>query len=64
MVTEQKRDVVPIEEIAQRLELNINGVYAALRRGEIPGRQIGRRWIVTRLAFERFLAGEGEPRAA
>ncbi len=51
------RDTVPPEEIALRLDLGINQVYAGLRKGQIPARRIGRRWIVTRPAFEQWLAG-------
>lgn len=57
---QQIADVISPEEVAGRLGLGINQVYAGLRAGQIPGRQIGRRWIITRLAFERFLAGESQ----
>lgn len=58
-MNERKRgEVVSPEEIAQRLGLGINQVYAGLNTGELPGRRVGRRWIVTRAVFERFMAGE------
>ena len=41
-----------IPEIARRLEIGRLAVYDMLEQGIIPGIRLGRRWIVTRHAYE------------
>jgi excisionase family DNA binding protein len=41
-----------IPEIASRLDIGRLAVYAMLEQGLLPGIRVGRRWIVTRAAFE------------
>ena len=41
-------------EIAKRLAIGRLAVYAMLEQGIIPGVRLGRRWIVTRHAFENW----------
>jgi excisionase family DNA binding protein len=43
-----------VEEIARRLEIGRVAVYAMLEQGIIPAVRLGRRWIVTRHAFENW----------
>ncbi len=43
-----------IPEIADRLSVGRLAVYAMLERGIIPAIRVGRRWIVTRHAFETW----------
>jgi excisionase family DNA binding protein len=43
-----------VEEIARRLEVGRLAVYAMLAGGIIPGVRVGRRWIVTRHAYEQW----------
>ena len=40
--------------IARRLNIGRLAVYSMLEQGIIPGIRIGRRWIVTRHAFESW----------
>ena len=51
-----ERDVLTVEEAAQRLGIGRGSAYEAARRGEIPVIRIGRRILVPRLAFERMLS--------
>jgi excisionase family DNA binding protein len=52
-------DVVTVYEAKERLRLGLNQTYQALHDGKIPGAfQLGRRWIIPRLAFERLLRGD------
>ena len=53
-------DVVSVEEISARLGISRDLVYDGLRRGEIPGLRIGRRIIVPRSRFDRWLAGDAD----
>lgn len=41
-----------VAEIAHRLSIGRLAVYALLEQGIIPGIRFGRRWIITRHAYE------------
>ena len=43
-----------IPEIAKRLSVGRIAVYTMLEQGIIPAIRLGRRWIVTRYAFENW----------
>jgi excisionase family DNA binding protein len=43
-----------VEEIARRLDIGRLAVYTMLEQGIIPAIRLGRRWIVTRYAFENW----------
>jgi len=43
-----------VEEIARRLDIGRLAVYMMLEQGIIPAIRLGRRWIVTRHAFENW----------
>jgi excisionase family DNA binding protein len=43
-----------VEEIARRLDIGRLTAYAMLEQGIIPAVRLGRRWIVTRHAFENW----------
>jgi excisionase family DNA binding protein len=43
-----------VEEIAYRLDIGRLAVYTMLEQGLLPGIRLGRRWIVTRAAFEAW----------
>ena len=45
---------IKVPEIAQRLDIGRLAVYAMLERGTIPGIRQGRRWIITRHAYEQW----------
>jgi excisionase family DNA binding protein len=50
-----------VEEIARRLDIGRLAVYSMLEQGIIPGIRLGRRWIVTRHAFENWEHSCGMP---
>ncbi len=50
-----------IPEIAARLSVGRIAVYTMLERGIIPAIRLGRRWIVTRHAFESWERTCGMP---
>ena len=41
-----------VQEIARRLSIGRLAVYAMLEQGIIPAIRLGRRWIITRQAYE------------
>ena len=43
-----------VDEIARRLDIGRVAVYTMLEQGIIPAVRLGRRWIVTRHAFENW----------
>ena len=43
-----------IPEIARRLNVGLLAVYTMLEHGLLPGFRVGRRWLVTRYAFEAW----------
>ena len=45
---------ISIPEIARRLDIGRLAVYSMLEQGLLPGIRLGRRWIVTRHAYEQW----------
>jgi excisionase family DNA binding protein len=43
---------ISVPEIARRLNIGRLAVYAMLQQGILPGIRLGRRWIITRSAYE------------
>jgi excisionase family DNA binding protein len=48
-------DIYTVRQVAGRLGLGASLVYTLIRSGEIPGRRLGRRWIVPRSLFHSWL---------
>jgi excisionase family DNA binding protein len=45
---------ISIPEIAKHLSIGRLAVYSMLEQGILPGVRLGRRWIVTRQAYEQW----------
>lgn len=43
-----------VAEIASRLDIGRMAVYEMLDQGILPGIRLGRRWIITRHAYEQW----------
>ena len=43
-----------VQEIARRLEIGRLAVYTMPEQGVLPGIRLGRRWIITRYAYEQW----------
>ena len=54
MRTERIGSRMSIPEIARRLAIGRLAVYTMLEQGLLPAIRVGRRWIVTRAAFEQW----------
>lgn len=50
--------LITYAEIAEVLGYSKDFVLGALRRGEIPARKVGARWIISRTQFYRWLDGD------
>lgn len=55
---------ITVPEIAGRLGIGRLAVYAMLQQGMLPGIRLGRRWIVTRHAYEQWERTCGMPSGA
>ena len=53
-VTRVQANRMSVEEIARRLDIGRLAVYAMLEQGILPGIRLGRRWIITRHAYEEW----------
>jgi excisionase family DNA binding protein len=45
---------IAVDEIAQRLDIGRGAVYALLEQQILPAIRLGRRWIITRHAYEHW----------
>lgn len=45
---------ITVQEIACRLNVGRQTVYAMLDRGVLPGIRLGQRWLITRHAYEQW----------
>lgn len=50
---------ITVPEIAKRLDLGRQAVYQMLEQHIIPGIHLGKRWIVTRYAYETWERSAG-----
>jgi excisionase family DNA binding protein len=51
---QQPSSRISVPDIARRLDIGRLAVYAMLDQGIIPGIRFGRRWIITRHAYEQW----------
>jgi excisionase family DNA binding protein len=51
-------EILHLEEAAQILRAHKETVRLKAKRGEIPARKVGKRWIFSQLALNRYLMGE------
>jgi excisionase family DNA binding protein len=61
LLPEQHRSRISVPEIARRLSIGRMAVYSMLEQGIMPGIRLGRRWIVTRHAYEQWERTCGMP---
>jgi excisionase family DNA binding protein len=45
---------ITVEEIARRLNIGRQTVYAMLEQKVLPGIRLGQRWLITRHAYEQW----------
>ena len=53
-LTERLASRISVPEIARRLDIGRLAVYAMLEQGIMPGIRLGRRWLITRHAYEQW----------
>jgi excisionase family DNA binding protein len=52
---EQKPEYISAEQAAAKLQLHPRTVRRLLTSGELPGRQVGRKWIISTDALKAFI---------
>jgi len=52
--TGQLSSRISVPEIALRLDIGRLAVYTMLEQGIMPGIRLGRRWLITRHAYEQW----------
>jgi excisionase family DNA binding protein len=55
---------ITVPEIAQRLNVGRMAVYAMLEQRILPGIRVGRKWIITRHAYDQWERTCGTPAGA
>ncbi|MGH3828236.1 MAG: helix-turn-helix domain-containing protein [Pseudonocardiaceae bacterium] len=51
------REIYTVAQVARMLNMNLGTVYHLLREGVIPAKRLGRRWVIPRKRFHRWLDG-------
>src|SRR5438067_5823118 len=54
------REVLDVAMAAALLTVSTDTVYDLLKRGELPGRKVGRKWLTTRNAVLRWIESASE----
>ena len=49
------------KEVAEMLRVNYFSIYFKIKRGEIEGHQVGRKWLVTPSAITKYLNRKETP---
>jgi excisionase family DNA binding protein len=47
-----------VPELAERVGVELSTAYRYLRKGQLPGVQVGSNWLIDRQRVERFMAGQ------
>ncbi len=51
-----KRETLSVIDAAQVLGIGRSRTYQAVRSGELPARKLGKRWLIPRVALDRWFA--------
>jgi excisionase family DNA binding protein len=57
---QKAREVLDVGMAAELLTVSTDTVYDLLKRGELPGRKVGRKWLTTRNAVLRWIESSSE----
>jgi excisionase family DNA binding protein len=52
---DQDKEVYSVQEFAKKLDVKEATVRSWLRKGEIKGRRIGRKWFIPKIEMEKIL---------
>ncbi len=47
--------IYTVREVAKLLSINVGATYDLIRKGEIPAKRLGKRWLVPRQLFHAWL---------
>jgi excisionase family DNA binding protein len=57
---QKAREVLDVGMTAELLMVSTDTVYDLLKRGELPGRKVGRKWLTTRSVILRWIESSSE----
>ncbi len=57
IVTEIEKWVLSPAEVAVRLDCEVRTIYRELKKGKIPYVKVGDKYLIPKIAFEKWLAG-------
>lgn len=57
---EKSKEVLSVVDLAQELNVGLALAYNLVREGTVPSQRIGRKYVISRKKFERWLHGETE----
>lgn len=52
------------EEVAAQTSLHVNTVYRLMKEGKLPHIKLARRYLISRVEFEKWLAGQSNNSSA
>lgn len=55
MVIEMNRKAVSVAEAAEMLGISVTRAYQLVHAGQLPAKQVGKRWLVPIKALEKWL---------
>jgi excisionase family DNA binding protein len=47
--------VYTVRQVAKMLDMNVGLTYELVRKGEIPAKRLGRRWVIPQQVFHAWL---------
>jgi excisionase family DNA binding protein len=53
-------EVLDVKNAAELFTVSLDTVYDLFKRGELPGRKVGRKWLTTRNALLRWIESSSE----
>lgn len=59
-MNEPKKRAVSVPEAAEMIGISVTRAYQLVRCGELPAKQVGRRWLVPVRKLEEWLEGVNE----
>lgn len=60
MKTPIERKAISVPEAAKAIGLSAPNCYALIKAGKMPGKQVGKRWLVPVKALERWLESQDD----
>jgi len=57
----EKKIALTVQEAAETISLHPNTVYALIAKGRLPAIRLGRKYLISRIELEKWVADGGKP---